>query len=180
MLRNRDIKHTKKSWLWTILGLCSLSSVTMCTSGGAQPPPPPQLGRAEVNEWLACTECTNGELKKVLGLGNDAVRDLAQVFDATVFGKFLLSYTRLLEDQWRRQVVAAKEDPSLAPDLSKEQYVKIYAANLTVRYQSRATTALSRIATPEARKVLSDARTQVKDRRVQGLIDQALKTPIAK
>ena len=72
MLSNR--RNTSLSWLPAFVLVGAVCGVG-CTVSGSQEPPP-KLGRAEVNEWLTCTECTSGELKNVLALGNGAVQDL--------------------------------------------------------------------------------------------------------
>lgn len=131
--------------------------------------------RQEVRHWLTCTECTDADLKRVVALGNAALRDLGLVFDRGAIDKALQPFRRQLKEEWSRQNRYARSAPKVSgAEQSEAQYVATFVANLAITYQGRAIRALSAIGTPEALKVLGEARRQVTDPRVTDEIDKAL------
>jgi hypothetical protein len=100
-----------------------------------------------VHEWLVCEECTDGELQKVVQIGDRAVWPLAQALrDAPTEGK------EVVREQTR--ALRARVPGGLAV---QQEYVDEVVANYVGTYQQRAAVALRQIGTPAAHAALVTA-----------------------
>lgn len=115
-----------------------------------------------VRRWLLCEECVHGELH--------AIRDPARQDRVVPLLALALAgpprgrrenVRRQLEETYQRLATRAGERGETLP-LTREQYVAHYLGNYEALYQSRAVIGLRAIGTPEAQRVLAEARDRVR------------------
>lgn len=131
-----------------VIGVVILGAI----SGGCAPliPEPRSVGE-QVTSWLECEECTDGELRHVVSLGDQAVPALAA---ALHHGPSEESRAQLRKH--RLATYAQLKDYGPVP-LTEEVYVRKYTENAVALYQVRAAVALGAIGGPEARRALEEA-----------------------
>jgi hypothetical protein len=121
-------------------------------AGGCAPRIPGARSVEErVRSWLECEECTDGELRHVVSLGDEAVPTLAA---ALGHGPPEESQARLRKH--RLATYAQLKDYGSVP-MTEEEYVRKYAENTVALYQVRAAVALGAIGGSEARRALEGA-----------------------
>jgi hypothetical protein len=104
--------------------------------------------------WMNCVECLDGELDRVVALGDAAVPYLAQLAIQGAPASYL-DTVRLEEDINYRRLVLAGVDTSLVRNVRDT-----YAENTSARFRIRSALALRRIGGPQARQALDSALSQ--------------------
>lgn len=100
--------------------------------------------RSDIRRWLLCEECTEGELDRVLRLGDRAVPALAEALEGP-------------PAEGRANMRRQSEDLHAgvsSPALSQAGYAGHFESNYIANYQMRAARALSGIGTDRARAAL--------------------------
>jgi hypothetical protein len=129
----------------------------------------PPSAAEQVKSWLECEECTDGELRHVVRLGDEAVPGLAA---ALQHGPAEESLARLRKGLLA--TYAQLKDYGPVP-MTEEEYVRTYTENVVALYQVRAATALGAIGGAEARRTLEKALGRGDRQDVQ----QAIRTALA-
>jgi hypothetical protein len=118
-----------------------------CASGKGEP----RVAGDVVTSWLECEECTDGELRRVVSLGDTAVPTLTAALQngppaeirAQLSKDLLATYGNL---------------KGYGPvSMTEEEYVRKYTENAVVLYRVRAAVALGAIGGPEPRRALEGA-----------------------
>lgn len=138
-------RKNRVAWLPRVLIPAFVACVTACASTIQRP--------AELNRWLQCDECVDGELDSVVGLQSRAVEALVDALHGpssdrveNMRRQFAASYAR----------VVARTDPSTL-NITEATYVRRYLENYVATYRSRSAIALGRIGTDAAVNALRAA-----------------------
>ncbi|MDX1394748.1 MAG: hypothetical protein R3195_10155 [Gemmatimonadota bacterium] len=107
----------------------------------------------EIDPWLLCEECVDGERESVVSLGEDAIPWMADALRGPSPRR--VSNIRLQAAESYARLVAAT--PSGDPGRTQTQYVDHYTDNYVATFQSRAAKALGDIGTDAALDTLRTA-----------------------
>ena len=118
-----------------------------CASGKGEP----RAVGDVVKSWLECEECTDGELRRVVSLGDTAVPILTA---ALRDGPSVETRAQLSKDLLATYGELKGYGPVWMGD---EEYVRKYTENAVVLYQVRAAVALGAIGGAEPRRALEGA-----------------------
>lgn len=110
----------------------------------------PRAVGEQVKSWLECEECTDGELRRVVSLGDKAVPTLAA---ALRDGPSAEIRAQLSKDRLATYGKLKGYGPVW---MTEEEYVRKYTENAVVLYQVRAAVALGAIGGPEPRRALEE------------------------
>jgi hypothetical protein len=123
----------RRVWLPLALGLGLTACATLSTAD-----------RSDIRRWLLCEECLEGELDRVVRLGDRAVPALAEALEAPP-AEGRANMRRQSED-----VHAGIDSPAVSPS----GYAGHFESNYVANYQMRAARALSAIGTERAHAAL--------------------------
>ena len=118
--------------------------------------------------WLECEECIDGELKAVVGLGQDAVPALAETLRNGTSSERRASYERQLAKSYDDLRNYVQRDPNCKGarehernhcrlSVRQDEYITRYRDNLDALYKVRSARALAEIGGGEAFKHLQEA-----------------------
>ena len=135
----------------TLLAACAQPTVDAA-------PDPDQLA---VRRWLLCEECVHGELDSIRDPSrrDRAVPLLARALAGPPASR-RANMRRQLEETYQRLAARAVDQGETLP-LTMEQYVAHFLGNYEAVYQTRAIRGLAAVGTPEALRVLSEAKARV-------------------
>ena len=132
------------------LGFCSLALLACACTSLTRPE------QAAIDRYLACVECSAGELDSVKALATRKTAALDTLGVVLLAGPALPSRQRA-EAQFRASYLQI-HNPGLPTGMPDSQYVQHYSENVFVGYRIRAALALKEIGGPAACASLKEAR----------------------
>lgn len=136
--------------------------------------------RRTIVAWLECEECTEGQLKSVVRLGDLAVPTLSATLAEGPSPASRESLKRHLVATYGQLVEYGKSHPEAKLEMSEGDYIKTYAENYVALYRVRSATALGAIGGSAARKALEKALEKPDREDVKLTVKEALEKLVAK
>jgi hypothetical protein len=109
-----------------------------------------------LRDWLECEECWEGELEKVVALGDRAVPSLSATLQEGMSPAARARLSRQLAERYAERVAWAQEHPEAAVTMSRDEYVRHHVDNRDALYRVRSIRALAAIGTPAALRALRE------------------------
>lgn len=166
------MKHFNKVSVATFLSMFGIA-----TFAASEVPPEQALAvRKVVVAWLECEECVDKELAAVLELGELALPTLGAALERGPSPASLEKYRIHLESTYKKMIEYARTHSEVKIEGTEEEYVKVYLENYQANYAVRSAQALSKLGSPEARRLLDAAGKRKQREDVSVVIQESAKT----